>query len=267
MAREFPQPVIAPAEALLAIIGIKPVVSREVEKVYLYQLREAMALGKTVTKKAKDLVNGDLEDTYADTIDYKAVLKDLAKGFQIRQVQQMLAAFPGKYRSLGAGFAMLASSLATELQKMYPISTYATVSGSTNEAPTDLKLWSFVNLLEVLNDPLMVFPLMASGALLRKQGQAIRLVYPTLSAAIDAALFQATVSAKAGKKSFELDSRAEIGVKAWFGQSPIPTELLQHAQANHAEAERQQQTQPQPPPPSKNASFLSPSERADSNPA
>ena len=268
MPRTLPKPTIAPAEALLATIGIKPVVSREVEKVHLYQLREAMALDKTVAKKATALVNGELEDEYADTIDYKAVLADLAKGFQAKQAQQMIAAFPGKYRSLGAGFIMLATSLATELQKMYPISQYATVMGTTNERPSDLKFWQFVNILEVLNDPLMVFPLMASGALLRKQGQAVRLVYPTLSSAIDNCLFQASVAAKTAKKSHELEPRAEIGVKAWFGQSPIPTPVLQLMQSNHMNAQAAQDNAPQPPPPgqSSNASYLSPSEKADNNP-
>ena len=264
----LPQALITPSEALMATIGIKPVISRSVERVTLAQLREAQVINKKVTKLAKGVVNGDLDTEYSDGLDYETVLNDLAKGFQIRQVQQMLAAFPAKYRSLAAGFTMLASSLATELQKMYPISNYSTVSGFINQKPSDLAYWSFVNVLEVLNDPLQVFPLMASGALLRKEAQAVRLVYPSLSQAIDQALFRATASAQAEKKSFvELDANAEIGIKAWFGKAPIPPGLIHNMQVNHAVARQQQaQTSAPPPGPSTNTSFLSPSEKADNNP-
>jgi hypothetical protein len=261
----LPTPEVAPAEALLATIGIKPVISRAVERVRVAQLEEAAAIGKQITKLARDTVNGELEQNYDAEFDYKSTLKDLARGFQPHQVEQMTAAFPAKYRAQAGAFVLLATSLAAELQKMYPVSTYQTVTGSINQLPSDLKFWKFVNILNVLDDPLTVFPLMASGALSRKEAAAVRLVYPTLSTAVDAALFQATVSAKAAKKSFELDPQTEIGVKAWFGQGPLPASLLKKAQANHAIA-KQREAAAAPPPPRNQTNIIdtdgSPAERA-----
>jgi hypothetical protein len=260
----LPVPEIAAPEALLATIGIKPVISREVEKVYVSQLREAKDISKKIQKLARDMVNGELEETFDSDVDYKTLAKDLARGFNVKQVQAMVAAFPSTYRAEAAGFIALSTSLAQELAKMYPVSTYQTVTGSINQLPSDLKFWKFVNILSVLDDPLTVFALMATGALLRKQAKAIRLIYPTLSAAIDAAIFQATVAAKVKKKSFELDPRAEIGVKAWNGLPPISPSLMKRFQANHQAAKARKAAAT--PPPTNQGNIIategSPSERA-----
>ncbi len=87
---------------------------------------------------------------------------------------------------------------------------------------------------------------MADGSLLQTQVKAVREVYPTLSTAIDAAILEATIKQKAKSKAFELSPRAEIGVRAWFGKGPIPTESLKKAQAAVDRSNERHDSQPSP---------------------
>jgi hypothetical protein len=131
----------------------------------------------------------------------------------------------------------------------YPISQYQTIAGSTNLQPTDMKKFKFKSVLEMVNEPLRVFELMSTGALLKSQAHAVRTVYPTLSACIDAALMNETVSAKAAKASFELPPRAEYGVKNWLQKPQISQNAAVQSQKNHAHSNERQDANKQPPPP------------------
>ncbi len=222
---------IAPAEACLAVIGLRTIISHKVERITRPTLDRIDGIGKEITRLARDTVNDRLEETWYSDLNYKATLADLARGVDLDQVQAMADEFPTEFRAVGHALTIFASQVIQELQGMIPTSVYMTVSGSTSLLPDDVKLWKFVSILEVLDNPMMVFPLMSTGALLRSQSHAVRVVYPTLSAAIDAALFDATIKAKTAKKSFELPVRTETGVKAWMGQGPVSKGMLQTSQA------------------------------------
>jgi hypothetical protein len=88
-----------------------------------------------------------------------------------------------------------------------------------------VSVWKFFSALEVLNDPLRVFPLIATGAILKSQVDAMREIYPTLSKEIDAAVYQAIAkkSAASGVRNpFRLPPRAELGVAVWLGRRIVP---------------------------------------------
>lgn len=222
---------ISPVEACLAVIGIRTIISAKVDKVGRVTLDRIDGIPKEVKQLARALVNDKLTETWYSDLNYRATLADLAKGIDLQQVQDMADQFPPQYRDVGHALSLAASQIIQQLSTMIPTSVYQTVAGSTNLLPDDVKLWKFVSILEVLDNPLMVFALMNTGALLRSQAAAVRLIFPTLSGAIDAALFDATVKAKAAKKSFELSPRAEVGVKAWMGQGPVSKPMLKSSQA------------------------------------
>jgi hypothetical protein len=233
-------PEIALVEAALSVIGIRTLITRKVERITKGKLAEIAHVPKDVERMARQLVTGKLEATFRSDLNYRATLKDLAAGWDEQQVSDMIEAFPPAYQAVGTAIVVHAKQIMDALMQFYPTSVYQTVAGATNLVPSDVKIWKFVNILEVLDDPLTVFSLMHTGALLKNQAAAVRAVYPSLSAAIDAALAEATIRAKGEKKSFELPPRAERGVKAWNGNGPIDPKLLRAAQATAATAKARQ---------------------------
>lgn len=223
-------PPISPAESLLVTIGLRTLITKEVEKVTKGKLDRIRTLPLEIQRLARDMVNDRLTETFYSDLNYRAMVKDLAKGVDMQQVQDMLTAFPPEYRAAATALLLISGQVIQQLQAQIPTSSYQTVAGLTNLLPDDLKLWKFVSILEVLDNPLLVFPLMATGALLRSQAHAVRTLYPTLSAHIDAWILDATIKAKSKLKSFELSPRAEVGVKAWMGQGPVSPSMLATSQ-------------------------------------
>lgn len=223
-------PPIDPVEALMVTVGLKAIISREVEKFRKSHMREAAQLPKEIAGLASKLVDGELRSGGGAAFNYRGMLKDLARGWDPEQVEEMMAQFPAEIGQHTTGLVVRSKAIIDALLTDYPQTNYVTATGSINLVPADKKIFKFVQVLEVLCDPLSVFGLMSQGALLQTQVAIVRKVYPSLSSAIDAALLEATVRAKAEKKSFELNPRAEIGVRAWFGKGPLSTDALKKSQ-------------------------------------
>ena len=213
---------IAEVESCLAVIGLRTGISDKVERITKPTLERIAGFEKEIGRLARDLVNNKLTETFYSDLNYRAMLRQLAHGVNLKQVQEMADQFPDEYRDAAHAMTIAASQVIKTLSGMIPTSVYTTVAGPTTLLPDDMKIWKFVSILEVLDNPLMVFPLMNTGALLRSQATAVRQLYPTMSEAIDAAILDATIKAKAAKKSFELAPRAEVGVKNWIRTNPSP---------------------------------------------
>jgi hypothetical protein len=84
---------------------------------------------------------------------------------------------------------------------------------------------------------------MSTGAILQSQVQAMREVYPSMSAAIDTALYDAIARARASKASYQLPPRAERGVRGWFGKGPVPLAVMKRAQETAKATAAKQQIQ------------------------
>lgn len=225
-------PAIAPVEAMLIAVGLRSIISHQTERITKAKLDRMRTLPSEVRRLSRSVVSGELDQPFYSDLDYRGILKDLAKGVQMQQVQDMIEEFPARYKAVGSALMILARQVVPQLADNIPTSSYQTIAGSKSLLPSDTRIWKFVSILELLDNPLLVFPLMSTGALLKSQAQAVRTLYPSLSAAIDAALFEATVKAKTKKKSFELPPRAERGVKAWMNKGPVPTSSLKLAQAS-----------------------------------
>ena len=224
-------PPIDPVEALLVTVGLKAVISRQVERFKRSELRRAVELPKEIAGLGRKLVSGELQSGGTSDFHYEGMLKDLARGWDPEQVTAMMAQFPPDIGVHTTGLLVRSKQIVDALITDYPQTNYVTATGSINLVPADKRIFKFVQVLEVLCDPLSVFGLMSDGALLQTQVAAVRKIYPTLSTAIDASILEATLRAKAQSKAFELDPNTEIGVRAWFGKGPLPPEALKQAQA------------------------------------
>jgi hypothetical protein len=109
----------------------------------------------------------------------------------------------------------------TYLQGIFPRSTYETFLGASNLVPNDLAIYAFESVLEVLDEPMRLFAFIGQGALTKRQATAYRLVYPTLSAAIDEALLEAAANEKTKVVSYEVPPAAEVGIARWQGRPPV----------------------------------------------
>jgi len=248
-----PLPPIDTIEGLLVEVGIDSLISREVEKVGIGRLRQAAKIPDEIRTLSRKLVRGELEPSIGlRDFNWRKAVMELAAGWDPEQVIAMLRSFPPEYRAAASALIIKSVKLIKELASGLPLTRYQTLAGSKNLIPADAHIFKFASVLEVIRDPLIVFPLMAGGALLKLQANAVRETYPTISAAIDAALFQATFVAKANKKSFELPPRVEYGIRNWMGKSPVEAPALQQSQKNVAAMNEKRQN-PAPPPSSSGA--------------
>lgn len=238
-----PSAEIDPVEALMVTVGLKAIISRTVEKFRQGDLRRAVMLGKEIQRLARDLVNGELKAAGTSEFNYRPLLKDLARGWDQEQVIEMMAQFPPEFGVHTTGLLIRSKQIIDALLTDYPQTNYVTATGSINLVPSDLKIFKFAQVLEVLVDPLEVFGLMAEGGLLQTQVAIVRRAYPSISDAIDAALLDETVKAKARDKAFELPGLTEIGVRAWYGKGPISTSSLKLAQSAIDTANQRKQDQ------------------------
>lgn len=262
-----PLPAISLVEALMLGVGVDAIISRKVEKVNRARLRRTAKLPSDIARLANKLVRGKLEPVIpAGDFDWRVAVSELAAGWETQQVIDMCRQFPPQYQAAASALVIKSMALIKELSAGLPLQKYQTFAGSANLIPADAHIFKFENVLAVIRDPLVVFPLMAAGALLKIQANAVRETYPTIAAAIDAALFQATAAAKAAKKSFELTERAEKGVRAWMGQAPTGPAALRQSQQNVAQMNMRKQ--PATPPPAKPVQgLLSAAQRAEAKPA
>ncbi len=236
-------------ESAMAVIGVKPIVSRAVERFTKGKWHEMEALPKRIVELSRSLCDGTLSTKIPlGSVNYNAVLKDLSEPYNEQQLTEMAAKFPPELHELTSAFLLKAQEVCASLRQILPIVEHKTLSGSRVIPPSQMQLRRFVSTLIVLDDPMRIFPLMAAGAMLNTQTISMRKVYPSIAKAVDDALQASIEREKAAKKSYELPPRAEIGVSAWLGKPQVDPVLHAALQAGleQASQERQRpQKQPQ----------------------
>ena len=244
-------PDIDPVETALAVIGVRPLISKEVERVTSAQFHAMDRLPERITDLAKQLVAGTIDELHFGDISYKSTLNDLSEKPDFAQIEKMVAAFPADHSDLASAFLLKAKDVLVYLRARFPMATTTNLAGPRNIPPPELDQRRFVILLDAVDDPTRVFGWMESGALLKRQVQGVRDIYPTLAAAIDYAINDpgegAIVSARAAKQSFELAVHTERGINTWLGKPPIDPALARALQAGYrkADADRAAARQPQ----------------------
>jgi hypothetical protein len=222
---------INPAEAVLATIGIDSIISRRVERFTADKLRSASTMQDRIYRLARKLVTGKLDVEYTDAgVNYDRVLRDLTQPWDAEQVRQMVAAFPPEMDDVTSMFLPLASRAVMFIRSQFPVQVRQTLTGPINVQPPDVSVGRFEVILGVINDPLQVFPLMQTGALLRRQVLAVQAIYPSIAQCILEGLASALAAEKARKASFQLDYVIELGIEKFLGRSSMPLALKQSLQ-------------------------------------
>jgi hypothetical protein len=234
-ADEAPPPPIDPGEALLAVMGVHKIADGTARKFTKVQLRECMGLHKQFRLLARSLCRGALTQPVMELHPYKRLLDGVGKPITEAAANKWMDLCPKKSGMLFAHAAKTAMAfLQARLPRAVERKMYAL---PRNVAPPDPDWYRFLAILDVLEDPRRVFQYASSAMLLKVQVDAVRAVYPTIAAAIDHAIQEATIDAQSKKQSFELPMYAEIGVRTWIGQ-PLVLPALQQTYIDAA-AEQQ----------------------------
>lgn len=230
---------IAPVELALATVGIRGIILGDIEKIRASHFHDMANLGREIEKQARSLIQGNGGKLKTTKLDYKPMLRALADGIDNQRIEDTLAAFPKTHRELATLFSIHATQIANQLVQFIPRSEYQTATGVIPLAPSDTRIWKFFSTVDILEDPMSVFALMGSAALLKSQAKAMRAVYPTLSACIDQSLQAAIIAEKTEKKSFEVNPRVDYGLRTWMLQPPVSPKMMGLAQENASDLTKQ----------------------------
>lgn len=239
---------VDPAEATLAVIGVRPILTREVERFTMEQARNVADYPKTIYKLAKSVVQGERFKVPFEPINYRKTLEALfSDEFNMQQIADMAAKFPPILHAVTSDFLVEAGNMIQYLRKLYPRNDRQTLTGAVQALqPSALAIQRFVTTFNILDDPLRTFAFIASGSLLHTQVQCMRDMYPTISDAITDAFDDAETGERAKKKSFQLPPLTQIGLATWKNLPRLDPALQSRLQQNFAEARKTQQGQPKP---------------------
>lgn len=239
---------IDPTEATLAVIGLRPVLSREVERIKMEQARRVMSYAQDIYKEAKGIVRGEKSSVPLGNINYKKMLNQLFDDeFGMQQIVDMVNKFPPVLHAITSDFVVEAGNAIKYLRQLFPRQDKRTLTGATQSLqPSAMAIRRFVTTFDVLDDPMRILAHIASGSLLKSQTGAVREMYPTISDVITDAFDEAEAYERAQKKSFQLPPFVQIGLTTWKGLPRLSPQLQQRLQQNFAVAKQTQAKQPRP---------------------
>lgn len=218
---------IDPVEAMLAVIGVSPIISHEVERVTPEQWGRARDLEFEINKRAHELVTGGLEDQVSEAprAPYMRTLRDLTTPYQPGQVDAMMAGLPPEMAGLQGQFAALAQKAFFFLGSQLPRQARAGAAGWTQLRPPERLFDRFLSLMLVLDDPMAVFELAAPGRLLASQVAAVRAVLPTVLDHMQASVKRELRTERARNGAFEVPYHADVGIQRLLGSDLTPRAL------------------------------------------
>lgn len=213
---------IDPGEAILAVTGVRPLLTKDVERITVPMWREVGRIEQTIEKRSREFVRGGLDaaEKYPP-IDYEPTLTAFAQPPEPKQIEAMLADIPMPY---ALPFLTAAARAYNTLRDRFPIAQERTVFGVNKLEPGDFALGAFEDLLEIVDRPLGVFQMAESGRLTTKQAAFMQKVYPSLYHEILVALLTATMDAKAEQPT-TFDPEFGRGFSVLFGVPGIDPNL------------------------------------------
>ncbi len=227
---------IDPAEALLAVIGVRPIISHAIERIAPKDLARAVALPDELKSEALKMCRGEQPDLTwndFDRVDYASTLRDLSTPYLPQQVEQMIASIPpGSIEGIQAAFISLSDKTFNYLYSQLPIVLRKSAAGDNNVMPPQRLVSRFEALLWALDNPIGVFGLMQNATLTHQQLDGLHAIYPTLVAHIsDVSLPDAVEDMRIERPRFQFKRQTEQGVRRFLGRLPMAPELSKVLQA------------------------------------
>jgi hypothetical protein len=232
---------IDPAEAMLAVIGMQPILSKEVERVTMEQVREMANIQRTVYSMAKEVMRGEVHKVPLGNINYKRMLDQITEKYDEAQVIAMASKFPPALHAITSDFIIDAGKAVDFLRHIFPIQRKLGFNGQSAVLPPATAIARYTTTYHILDNPLRTFAHIACGSLLKSQTLAVKQVFPTISAAISDAFEAAQESELNKKKSFQVPPKVQRGLAVWKDLPSVPLQLQQRLQQNFADADKEKE--------------------------
>lgn len=226
---------IDPGEAALAVIGITPIISGEMPYVGVEKMKEITTLDKRIAEAAAALAAGKVtKPKIVRPHSYRTLLDKLSRGLDPGEIHDLVKKFGPDAQHIAAPFVLAVQQAMDHLKGIFPTSEYVTFTGPKTMTPPDDKVFEFFLQYGVVDDPMCIFGLMSSAALLRSQVATVKAFFPTFSAHVTSAVEQAIAEAKAekmnvetGQSSYQIRIAASDGFKTWLGQRTVDFKPVQ----------------------------------------
>ncbi len=186
-----------PGEAILAVVGLRPLLTGKPERIPADDWRDIGGIGKKCDELAKQLVEGTLSKASPPALDYEGSLDAFAEGLQPEQFEPIVKEFPAELGNEITDFVSAANRAWAYLEGKFPISVAKTVCGNVNLPPSDFALGMFEDLLEIVDKPLNVYVMVAVGRMTSDQALALETCYPSLYSRIVGSIVLQIIDAKA----------------------------------------------------------------------
>jgi hypothetical protein len=246
-------------ELLLSVTGIKPVLTRPVKPVTVGQIREAGDVPARLRLLASKFVLGTLEADAMpdDPVAYDALLDAFSEAPDEDQLAAMIANIPAADHDDASAYLACSGRAWAYLQGRYPIAPERGLLTATPRRPSDMALTAFEFELLIVDQPLGVFGLIDSGALLGPQVKALAACYPELHQAIAEAIVDRVQVQQAREPSYEPPFSLALSTLTGAPHvDPVVTRGL--AAASQSRAQAAQQARQQQPQQSRAATMVSP---------
>ena len=183
------------------------------------KLKEILDYPDKIAKAAKVLAEDEVETPeYEQPKSYRQLLDRLSAPLQPGEVQHLVSRFHATSSDISGPFSVKAQEAWEYLRSIFPTAEYQTFSGPEQIVPDDAEVWQFFSVLWVLQDPLIAFPLMALGALLDHQVEALRQVYPSLTQDMETAIYSVMAENRAKNSKFHFPAPAEDGIATFLNR-------------------------------------------------
>lgn len=228
-------PEVDPVEALIAVVGIEAIASREVEKLRAADIERVLTYPKILLNRARAMARGELPRFTVGAYDHAKLLKDLVRPWDEEQLLKTVEPLPPSFDSLIPMFVVRSQQMVEQLRDAIPNLVSKSILGITDYKPSQAAVARFGEVLEVVIDPLRAIDRMAVSALLKPQVAAVRTFFPSIAAAIDVAVVEvisdeAVTKAGARDKEYFLDRATQRGMNRWFGDSATSPALAKALQ-------------------------------------
>lgn len=203
---------VEPGEAMLAIIGLRPLLEKKAERIPADDWESIYKIAKRCDELAKELVAGSLKSAPSPAVDYEGLLDAFTEPFDPETLDPVLREIPLALHDAISSFVGVMAKAMQYLEGQFPISVAKTVCGNVNLPPSDFAIGIFEDLLEIVDKPLSVYGMVAVGRLTTAQGTALQTCYPELYGLIVASIVDQIIRAKTADQEWDCEFERGLSV-------------------------------------------------------
>lgn len=219
-------------EATLAVVGMTKVLTGEMPRIGVGVQKEIIGLGAKIDGLARQFVYDELPKKLSvpRPFTYRKLVDQFTKPIPAGTIADLVSKFPRDAHDIGLSFMSTLQAAYGHLAEIVPVADYNTYLGPKRIMPTSDKLIEFYLKYWVIDDPLVAFKLMQSGALLPDQVSTLLEFYPSIHNYMKAAILNALVARNLREPNFmNLPPRADRGLATFKQQRIVPYGVNIHA--------------------------------------